>query len=178
MDAFLLGGYHGTGIKEVLDRVHVPKGSFYNYFESKEDFAVAAIRHYSECFVARMDAEVARASDPLTGFRAFLVGLMQDWDENGYVGGCLIWNLGAELEGSDVCRTALQEGFRGWRDRVAEVFAEAQKHGLVRQDKGAAELADLFTVAWEGAVIRMKIEKSLEPLQAVTSHFLDDYLVP
>lgn len=178
MDAFLEGGYHGTGIKEVLERVRVPKGSFYNYFDSKEDFAVAAIRHYSDCFVKRMDADLALSPDPLSGFRAFLAGLMRDWEENGYVGGCLIWNFGAELEGSDVCRTALQEGFRGWRDRVAEVFSEAQRRGLVRQDRGAAELADLFTVGWEGAVIRMKIERSLDALRAVTSHYLDDYLVP
>jgi hypothetical protein len=34
--ASLIGqGYHGTGIKEVLDHVKVPKGSFYNYFERK-----------------------------------------------------------------------------------------------------------------------------------------------
>ncbi len=35
--ASLIGqGYHGTGIKEVLDQVKVPKGSFYNYLESKK----------------------------------------------------------------------------------------------------------------------------------------------
>ena len=28
-------GYHGTGIKQILDAVCVPKGSFYNYFDSK-----------------------------------------------------------------------------------------------------------------------------------------------
>ena len=27
-------GYHGTGLKEILDAVNIPKGSFYNYFVS------------------------------------------------------------------------------------------------------------------------------------------------
>ena len=31
-------GYHGTGIKQILDEVNVPKGSFYNFFASKEAF--------------------------------------------------------------------------------------------------------------------------------------------
>ena len=35
---FMGQGYHGTGLQEILDAVNVPKGSFYNYFDSKEDF--------------------------------------------------------------------------------------------------------------------------------------------
>jgi len=41
-------GYHGTGIKQVLDAVGVPKGSFYNFFPSKEAFVAAAIYRYGE----------------------------------------------------------------------------------------------------------------------------------
>ena len=47
MSAFLENGYHGTGIKEVLDRVNVPKGSFYSYFASKEELGEAAIQYYA-----------------------------------------------------------------------------------------------------------------------------------
>ena len=39
-------GYHGTGIKEIVDSQGVPKGSFYNYFESKEDFIAEIVKHY------------------------------------------------------------------------------------------------------------------------------------
>ena len=30
--------YHGCGLKEILATAGVPKGSFYHYFKSKEDF--------------------------------------------------------------------------------------------------------------------------------------------
>jgi TetR/AcrR family transcriptional repressor of nem operon len=175
--AFLERGYHGTGIKEVLDRVHVPKGSFYNYFESKEAFAVASIRHYAACFVDRLDAEVAGAPDPLAGLRAFFEGLMSDFQDAGFVGGCLIGNLGGELEGSDLCRTALADGFRAWRDRVADALTAAQEQRLVRTDRSALEMADVLTESWEGAVIRMKIDRSLDPLRRVVDHFLGDYFL-
>jgi TetR/AcrR family transcriptional repressor of nem operon len=37
--SMLMGqGYHGTGLQEILDAVNIPKGSFYNYFGSKENF--------------------------------------------------------------------------------------------------------------------------------------------
>ena len=45
-------GYHGTGLKEILDAVQIPKGSFYNYFGSKENFAAEIIEHYIVPYIA------------------------------------------------------------------------------------------------------------------------------
>lgn len=178
VSAFLYNGFHGTGLKEVLDRVNVPKGSFYNYFESKEAFAVAAIRHYASCFATKMTQAISAAPDPYTGLRCFFETLMMDFEAAGYVGGCLIANLGGELEGSDLCRDALAQAFREWRDSVAEVLRQSQRLGQVRNDVDASDLADLLTEAWEGAVIRMKIERSLNPLRRVLARLLDDYFRP
>jgi len=36
-------GYHGTGVQEIVQAAAVPKGSFYHYFASKEDFALQAL---------------------------------------------------------------------------------------------------------------------------------------
>jgi TetR/AcrR family transcriptional repressor of nem operon len=176
--SFLYNGFHGTGIKEVLDKVNVPKGSFYNYFESKEAFAAAAIRHYADCFAEKMRKAVAAAPDPYTGLRQFLEGLMVDFEAAGYVGGCLIANLGGELEGNETCRDTLAEAFSGWRDGVAEILRHSQQLGLVRTDLDATDLADLLTEAWEGAVIRMKLERSLAPLHRVIARLLNDYFQP
>jgi len=176
--AFLEHGYHGTGLKEVLDRVSVPKGSFYNYFESKEEFAAATIRHYADCLAGKMRQALDTAPDPVTGLRHFFESLMADFESAGYVGGCLIANLGGELEGSDICRETLASTFRGWRDSVTTALRQGQQLGLVRKDIDAVVLADLLTEAWEGAVIRMKIERSLEPLQRVLNRLLDDYFRP
>ncbi len=178
MQAFLHQGFHGTGLKDVLDRVQVPKGSFYNYFESKEAFAAAAIQHYAECFATRMHSALQAAPDPYTGLRRFFQSLMVDFEAAGFTGGCLIANLGAELEGSDICRETLAEGFRTWRDDVAVALKQSQQLGLVRTDVDAGDLADLLTEAWEGAVIRMKIERSLDPLHRVLARLLDDYFRP
>jgi TetR/AcrR family transcriptional repressor of nem operon len=176
--AFLEQGYHGTGLKEVLDRVKVPKGSFYNYFESKEAFAAAVIEHYAECFAAKMKLVLDTAPDPVTGLRRFFAALMADFEKAGYVGGCLIANLGGELEGSDICRQTLARAFRDWRDAVSEALRQGQELGLVRSDIDAGALADLLTESWEGAVIRMKIERSLDPLRRVLERLLDDYFKP
>ena len=37
LELILKKGYYGTGIQEIADSAGIPKGSFYNYFKSKEE---------------------------------------------------------------------------------------------------------------------------------------------
>src|SRR6476469_6905057 len=39
-------GFNATGVQEITSAAGVPKGSFYNYFESKEAFAVEVLTEY------------------------------------------------------------------------------------------------------------------------------------
>ncbi len=176
---FLTSGYHGTGIKQVLDAVGVPKGSFYNYFDSKETFARAVVEHYSACTQRDLAAALGPAPDPLTGLRMFFTGLMDGFTASEFTGGCLIANLGAEIEGSsEPVRASLSAAFDRWRDGVADALRQAQEQGSIRTDIPARELADLLIEAWEGAVIRMKIDRSIEPLRTCLRRLLDDYFRP
>lgn len=176
--SLLRDGYHGTGLKALLDRVQVPKGSFYNYFESKEDFAVAAVERYAECLARQFDSALADAPDPVAGLRAFFRAQMDEFVEAGFVGGCLVANLGGELEGSDPCREVLQASMRGYRGKLLGAIEQAQADQLFRGDLSAEAMADLLVATWEGAVIRMKIERSLESLELCLDQLLDGYFRP
>lgn len=176
--SLLRQGYHGTGIQQVLDRVSIPKGSFYNFFRSKDDFAVAAIRHYAGCVSDAMGAALDSARDPLVGLRRFFHAQMAEFERADFVGGCLVANLGSELEENDTCREVLQESMRGFRDGLRDALRDAQERGLVRDDLSAADMADLLVATWEGAVIRMKIERSLKPLRRCLKHLFDGYFRP
>lgn len=171
-------GYHGTGIKQVLDKVGVPKGSFYNYFDSKESFAHAVIEHHSLCVQRNLADAFAGAPDALTGLRRFFAVLTEDFVARDFTGGCLIANLGGELEGSEILRTALSAAWAAWRDGVAAALRTAQAEGTVRADLDAVDLADLLLESWEGAVIRMKIDRTVEPLDKCLRRLLDDYFRP
>lgn len=175
---FLTNGYHGTGIKQILDAVGVPKGSFYNYFDSKESFGRAIIDHHSLCVQRNLTEALGSSPDPVAGLRAFFGRLMDDFVRAEFTGGCLIANLGGELEGSEVLRESLAGAWNSWRDGVAAALRRAQELGTIRDDIDATELADLLLESWEGAVIRMKIERSLEPLHKCLRRLLDDYFRP
>ncbi|MDJ0571122.1 MAG: TetR family transcriptional regulator C-terminal domain-containing protein [Pleurocapsa sp. MO_192.B19] len=173
---FINQGYHGTGIKEVVERVKVPKGSFYNYFESKEHFGAEVIRQYAKQITANMDAWL---NDPE---KDALDALKQFFDQEilrhqKAREGCLIGNLGAELgDSSELCRQAMSESLQLMQQRFARVLTKAQEQGTVRHDLTAEKLASVLLNGYEGALLRMQIEKSVEPLRQFTKLMLDDFL--
>ncbi len=175
IESLLRHGYHGTGLQEVLERAAIPKGSFYHYFQSKEDFAAEAIRVYADCLGDELAKALDGAPDPLSGLRRFFRRQMAEFEAAGFVGGCLVANLGAELEESDVCREVLRTSMASYSDGLRSVLEEAQKAGLLRDDLKAKDMADLLVAAWEGAVIRMKIERSLRPVRQCLTQLLDGY---
>jgi TetR/AcrR family transcriptional repressor of nem operon len=166
-------GYHGTGIQAVLDEVGVPKGSFYNYFESKEHFAAEVIRHAAGGACGGLD-ELAREAekDALGALRRHLKRRIRAY-EGDCCGGCLIGNLGAEIEDSELCRAALAEAMDGMAARYAAVLALGQAQGTIRDDVAAADLGAQLLDAWEGALLRMKVQRSTGPLKLVVKRLLE-----
>ncbi len=177
--ASLIGqGYHGTGIKEVLDQVKVPKGSFYNYFESKEHFGAEVIRHYSGKFLNQLDSQLGKPkADALSALKKCFKQMIRCFDESDQACGCLVGNLGAEVgASSELCREALAEAMHGIQQRFAQAISRAQEQGKVRTDISADDLAEFLLNSWEGALIRMKIENSVQPLRKFCTLVLDNFL--
>lgn len=170
-------GYHGTGIKEILDRVQVPKGSFYNYFGSKEEFAAEAITHYIQPFIDRLTAHLQDPQiDGLTALKNYYEELISEIEQAGYKGGCLLGNLMGEIgDTSEICRCALLTAVERYNELQKTALERAQKQGSVRKDRSAKNMADLLANSWQGALLRMKIEKSAQPLRECCQTLLSDY---
>jgi TetR/AcrR family transcriptional repressor of nem operon len=171
-------GYHGTGLKELLDTVQIPKGSFYNYFGSKEAFGAEVIQHYIQPFIAQLNAHLQNPQyDALTALNCYFNELIQLIEKQGdFKGGCLLGNLMGEIgDTSEVCRLALKIAVADYRNLLQQGLAQAQQQGLIRKDKSAQLMADLLVDSWQGALLRMKIEQSTEPLQRCCAELLNDY---
>ena len=170
-------GYNGTGIKEVLDQVQVPKGSFYNYFDSKEDFVAQVIDLYASRVHAQLDEVLEGKGDALERLRKYFAAEIRRYGKQGV--GCLLGNLGAEVGGSsEILRRAMARGMKGTRERFARVIGEAQEQGTVRGDRSAEELASVLVAAWQGSLIQMQIEGSTKHLEECRHLMLDDFLKP
>lgn len=170
-------GYHGTGLQEILDAVSIPKGSFYNYFGSKESFGAEVIQHYIEPFIAQLNSHLQNPHiDALTALRRYFNESIVELEKTEFKSGCLLGNLMGELGSSnELCRTALQGTLNRYRNLLATGLAKAQQEGTVREDKDAADLADLLLNSWQGALLRMKIDKSAAPLRQCCQDLLNDF---
>ena len=170
-------GYHGTGLKQILDAVKVPKGSFYNYFGSKENFGAEVIQHYIEPFIQQLSAHLDRSDgDALGALQRYFNELIAELEKNGFKGGCLLGNLMGEIgDTSEICQQSLHSAVVRYRNLLAFGLARAQQQGSIRTDKSAQEMADFLVNAWQGALLRMKIEKSSTPLTQCCQDLLGDY---
>jgi TetR/AcrR family transcriptional repressor of nem operon len=173
-------GYHGTGLQEILDVVSIPKGSFYNYFGSKEDFGAEVIQHYTDPFMEQLNLHLKQSSsDALGAVRRYFEELILELEKNEFQGGCLLGNLMGEIgDTSDVCRKSLQSAVTRYRNLLQEGLSKAQQQGTVRSDKSAEEMADLLLNTWQGALLRMKIEKSAVPIKQCCENLLGDFFRP
>lgn len=170
-------GYHGTGLQEILDAVQIPKGSFYNYFGSKEHFAAEIIGHYINPYIEQLKQYLQHPdSDALTALWRYFDESIAELETAGFKGGCLLGNLMGEVgDTSDLCRESLQIALNRYRDVLESGLQKAQQEGTIRRDKSAHDMADLLVNAWQGALLRMKIEQSSAPLKQCCHDLLGDF---
>src|SRR4051794_1268071 len=81
---FLEKGFNHAGIEAILQAAGVPKGSFYNYFENKEDFGLQVINRFAECYDDELDRFLADESlSPLSRLRAYFESIIVQLEGNG-----------------------------------------------------------------------------------------------
>ncbi|MGF6880365.1 TetR family transcriptional regulator [Paraburkholderia sp. MM5477-R1] len=162
-------GFHGTGVKDIVDRAGIPKGSFYNYFESKEAFGAAILRYYADEQAAGWEqySRTADSPDPLLALRTIYERIVADYEACEDRCGCLLGNFAGEIaQSSELCRDAARQTVDEWRVGFTDYLVRGQDFGSVRRDLPAHAMADFFWNAWEGSLLRMKLEDSVEPLKA------------
>jgi TetR/AcrR family transcriptional repressor of nem operon len=160
-------GFNATGIDAVLKLAGVPKGSFYHYFASKEEFGLTVIDRFAGLFDQRLDAFLGDEEvTPLNRIRNFMESGLARLTQNHCTKGCLIGNLGQELaDQNERFRERLDEIFRGWKERFAACLREAQAAGELAAVMEPETLAGFILSGWEGAILRAKVMKSPQPVR-------------
>ena len=171
-------GFNHTGIQEVLTAAGVPKGSFYNYFNSKNDFGLAIVDYFSDHFKHIAGRTLNdTAISPLNRIYQFLTAFMQDFESQNYAGGCPIGNLAQEMgDLNPEFRAKLKESIDMMINAYVQVLTAAQQDGKISKSLNAKEAASFIVAGWHGAIIQMKLTKSLAPLKSHRNFIFDHVL--
>jgi len=172
-----LKGYNDTGVQEILDKAGLPKGSFYNYFKNKEDFGLLVIDYYME-FYSKIFAKYLgdKSVPPLERIRLLNKSFNKAFRSNNYTLGCPIGNFAQEMgDTSPVFQTKLKKAAGMIVKYFSDVLREAQESGHLSKSLDVNKTALYIFNSWEGAIMSMKVEKSIRPLE-VNEQFLFDYI--
>jgi TetR/AcrR family transcriptional regulator, transcriptional repressor for nem operon len=160
-------GYAGSGVRDIVAEAGTPQGSFTNHFRSKEEFAGAVLDRY----FAHLKGLVSQALDdpnlgPRQRLRRYLDIISERLAADGFNRGCLIGDLSLEAAPrSERLREQLDAIFREWRRPFAAAIAEGQAKGEIAATFAPEELAEFLLASWQGAILRMKVERSAVPLE-------------
>jgi TetR/AcrR family transcriptional repressor of nem operon len=171
-------GYNHTGIDAVLKAAGVPKGSFYHYFESKEDFGLQVIEYSAAEQDQKLDELLGDATrSPLERFRAYFEMGREHFVGQACRKGCLIGNLGQELaDQNETFRLRLEEIFARWNRRFAECLSEARRIGEIPAHYDPLDLAVFCIASYEGALLQAKVQKNVKPIENFI-HFVFERLL-
>lgn len=171
-------GFNNTGIQEILNAVQVPKGSFYNYFKSKEDFGLQVIDHFDAHFSRLVNDILEDGSlSPLERIRKFLNWFTDFFRSKDYACGCPFGNLSQEMgDLSPAFRDRLKVAIDSMAQNFTKVLREAQIAGEISETLDPGETAYFIIASWQGALMRMKIVKGPAPLEN-HRRFIFDYIL-
>ena len=160
-------GFAAVGLNEILISAGVPKGSFYHYFKSKEQFGDELIKDYFEQYMQQLEIALnaggsTNASCLLAYFQAWLDTQSSDTTADK----CMVVKLSAEVTDlSELMRITLKNGTDRVIVRLAQCVAEGISKGEFPHDLDAKSITAEIYYMWIGATLLTKVSHTREPLE-------------
>jgi len=172
-------GYASTSLGDILAASGAPKGSFYHHYPSKEAFGLEAVDFHLGFLVSWLEEALSedKGAGPLVRLRRFFQEYSEFLKRRGYSDGCPIGNLAGESGAlPEPFRERLSAAFSLMREPVEACLVQARRSGELPPGTDPGETADFMLNAWEGSLLRMKVERSDEPLRSFERMVFDRLL--
>ncbi len=167
MELLWAKGYNATSVNDIVKHADIPKGSFYFYFDSKEDFAVQVMdKYYKTFFTPSLDILYNSSDSPkqrLLNLYEYRIKMLKE-NLNCKMG-CLACNLSNEMsEHSEAIRIKAAEISKLIEIKLVEVVKEAQEKGEIKESIDAEKMVSFFENAGKGIMISMKEVQNSKPI--------------
>ncbi|MBA1446681.1 MAG: TetR/AcrR family transcriptional regulator [Chromatiales bacterium] len=162
--------YADVGIKEICDLAKVQKGSFYHFFPSKQDLAMAVIDDMADDWAHGFVAEAFDQNLPPLERLDYMIDAAYYWqkaakDIDGRMPGCLFGNLALEISTrDDVLRAKLNAVFDKASKRFHEALDQAVELGEIPPLDSEATAAAMLAFL-EGIILLAKTRNNPEVIR-------------
>jgi len=164
MKLFTERGFSACSVQDIVEAANVPKGSFYNHFKSKEALAAEIVTEYGKGSTDRSILTnsklpgLVRLKEHFTALNAYFSRCND---------GCLVGKFMAETsDETPQMRESLLEVLKIWGGQISRAIADGQKQGAIRKDLKPDELAAFLIDSYEGAILRMRVERTPRALKS------------
>lgn len=149
LDLFARQGFFATTIEQITEAADVGKGTFFNYFPSKEH----ALAGFGELQVLKVQGALTELRQGAGPLRAVLRRLARVLAEEPGRSPSLGRGLLAALSSSESFLKVMRRHLARGRQLLAQIASEGQRRGEIRGDIRPTELARLFQQTFFGALL-------------------------
>ncbi|MET0015091.1 MAG: TetR/AcrR family transcriptional regulator [Sedimenticola sp.] len=154
MQAFWDQGYCATSMANLVEVTNLKPGSLYAAFDSKEGLFLAALDHYGERSVARIERALASADSPLEGIRGYFGKLAEETADPKAKRSCLLVNTALELGRSN---PAVLERVKHHLGAIEERFKQALSSAREQGELGAGKDPDALAALLMSSIWGLRV---------------------
>jgi len=164
--------YGSVSVDDICKRAGILKGSFYHFFHSKSDLAVATLESYWDHFRRpQLDQIFSPQVPPMERLKKYGEQVYQNqkvrFDKSGRVCGCPINSLGSELSSQDEkIRLKSQEISDRVRTYFESALRDAKREGSWQGKDIAGKALELYSLI-TGTLLQARIHNNLDMIKGV-----------
>jgi len=161
--------YGGVSVDQICEHAKVNKGSFYHFYETKADLAVAAYEEHWRQKQPEMDRLFSAQVPPLERLSGWCKYVYESQKrraaEYGHVCGCPYGSIGGEVATQDdKIRIKAEEIMARSTKYLESAIADARREGLVTVENPKRAAQNIFSFV-VGTLLQAKIQNDVELLR-------------
>ncbi len=168
-ELMLAKGFVATTVDAICAAAGVTKGSFFHYFQSKEELGKVLLERFARTQEAAFAGACGQEEDPLERVYALIdVAIVGSAETKG----CLVGTFAQEIsETHPELRAVCQTAFERVAASVARDLVEAKRIHAPEVDFDAGSLGDCFLALAQGSMLVLKTSGNRESMAKNLMHF-------
>jgi len=165
-------GYAATTVEEICETAKLTKGSFFHYFDSKDDLGRAVLERFCVSAEQLHAACCGVERDPLKRVYNYIDATIKLSQDPTMSKGCLLGTFAQELcDGYPKIKRVCEQGFKSWADQFGKELAQAKARYAPKVSFEPRDVAEYFIAVVEGALILAKAHGDPKVVARMLRHF-------